>query len=102
MIEEIIKNKGLSQEVLEGYKHVLEILSQSTDDFLFLHDMIRDENWFYGDIDKDFAIREPGDTTNTLAQVMRIVYPSDRPLLERDIRALKSGKKRYMTLITDG
>lgn len=98
MIEEIIKNKGLSQEVLEGYKHVLEILSQSTDDFLFLHDMIRDKNWFYGDIDKDFAIREPGDTTNTVAQVMRIVYPSDRPLLERDIRALKSGKKEIHDL----
>ena len=98
MEEELISNKGLRQEALEGYKHALEILSQSTDDFLFLHDFVRDENWFYGDVDKDFAIRESGSTTNTMAQVMGVVYPSDRPLLEKDIRALKSGEKEIHDL----
>lgn len=93
MPRRITTGKELSQEVLEGYKHALEILSQSTDDFLFLHDMTEDKLWFYGNVDKDFAIRESGSDTNTIAQVMQVVYPGDRALLQRDLDALKNGEK---------
>ena len=93
MSEAITTSKGLSTEVINGYKNALEILNQSTDDFLFLHDMVRNENWFFGNVDKEFAIRESGEKAVTEAQVLRVVYPSDRPLLQRDLDALKSGEK---------
>jgi len=93
MQKRITKGKGLSQEVLDGYKHALDILSQSTDDFLFLHDMTKDTLWFYGNIDKDFAVRESGAETNTIAQVMQVVYAGDRQLLQRDLDALMRGEK---------
>ena len=93
MPRRITKGKGLSQEVLDGYKHALDILSQSTDDFLFLHDMTKDKIWFYGNVDKDFAIRELGSDTSTVAQVMQVVYPVDRSLLQRDLDSLMRGEK---------
>ena len=92
-MDRITNGKGLSEEVLNGYKKALEILSQSTDDFLFLHDMRRNISWFFGDVDKDFAIRTPGEDVATIDQVLRVVYPSDRPLLQHDLAALKSGER---------
>ena len=93
MSKAITNSKGLSAEAINGYKNALEILSQSTDDFLFLHDMVKDENWFFGNVDKEFGIRNPGEETATVEQVLRVVYPSDRPLLQRDLDALRSGEK---------
>ena len=93
MPKRITKDKGLSQEVLDGYKYALDILSQSTDDFLFLHDMTKDKIWFYGNVNKDFAVREWGSGSNTIAQVMQVVYPGDRSLLQQDLDALMCGEK---------
>ncbi len=79
---------------IENYLHVLEILSQSTDDYLFLWDMDRDENWFFGEVDRDYALRDKGRPTNTTAEMEAIVYPADREMLHDDLTAIASGIKQ--------
>ena len=43
---------------IKKYMQSLEALSKSTDDYLFVWDIERDENWFFGDVDKNFDIRQ--------------------------------------------
>lgn len=78
---------------LESYRNVLEILSQSTDDFLFLFDIAKDENLFFGDIDKKFSLREKEKRTNTTAQMLGIVHPADRGALLQDLKEVAEGRK---------
>lgn len=98
MLDTITIASGVREDALDGYRRALEILSQSTDDFLFLHDMVADKTWFYGNIDKDFDVCKSGEITNSMADVLRVVYPSDRILLQRDLDALKNGEKEVHNL----
>lgn len=79
---------------IKNYLNVLEILSQSTDDYLFLWDMDKDENWFFGSVDAEYALRDKGRPTNTTAEMEAIVYPADRALLHEDLTEIASGKKQ--------
>lgn len=55
---------GTREEKIKNYLNVLEILSKSTDDYLYLCDMERGEMWFFGEVDRDFALREKGKSTD--------------------------------------
>lgn len=81
------------EERIKNYRHVLEILSKSTSSYLFLLDIARDENWFFGDVDRDYDIREPGSPTNTTAQMLAITYPQDRTALMEDLQRIADGKQ---------
>lgn len=78
---------------IKNYLHVLEILSQSTDDYLFLWDIDRDENWFFGDVDLEYALRDKGKPTNTTAEMVEIIYPADREMLSEDLQGIANGTK---------
>ena len=78
---------------IENYLHVLEILSQSTDDYLFLWDIDRDENWFFGAVDIEYALRDKGKPTNTTAEMEEIIYPADLDLLHEDLQEIAKGTK---------
>ncbi len=75
-----------------NYLNALEILSQSTDDFLFLLDIPGDVNWFFGPIDGKYSVRREGSETNTTAEMLNIVYPADKPALEASLREIAEGK----------
>lgn len=92
---ELNKISDSYEEKISNYLNVLEILSQSTDDFLFLLDIARDENWFFGPIDHDYALRDNGKVTNTLEEMMDITYPADREAILKDLKQIVKGKKDF-------
>ena len=55
MLDEKQKSKNRDEKI-NNYLNVLEILSQSTDDFLFLLDIKKDMNWFFGDLEKNIIL----------------------------------------------
>ena len=83
-----------SQERIKNYLNVLSILSKSTDSYLYLWDIARDENWFFGGIDRDFAIRENGKPMNKTSDMEAIIYPADRKMLLDDLKLIAEGKKQ--------
>ncbi|MBE6599110.1 MAG: EAL domain-containing protein [Ruminococcaceae bacterium] len=80
----------------EGFAFTLKLLetvNHTTDDFLFVLDINQDTNWFFGNVDKDYAVRRPGEMTNTTAQMLDIVHPSDRKSLRLDLESIARGEK---------
>ena len=78
---------------IKKYIQSLEALSQSMDDYLYIWDIKQDCNWFFGDIDKDFTIRENGHYENTTQEMFAITHPSDRENLIEDLLKIKNGEK---------
>lgn len=83
-----------SQERIKNYLNVLSVLSKSTDSYLYLWDIARDENWFFGGLDRDFAIRENGKPMNKTSDMEAIIYPADRKMLHDDLKLIAEGKKQ--------
>lgn len=83
-----------SQERIKNYLNVLSVLSKSTDSYLYLWDIVRDENWFFGDVDRDFALREKGKQMNKMADMEAIIHPADKKLLHDDLQLIVQGKKQ--------
>ena len=83
-----------SQERIKNYLNVLSILSKSTDSYLYLWDITRDENWFFGDLDRNFAIREKGKPMNKISDMEAIIHPADKKLLHDDLQLIAEGKKQ--------
>lgn len=84
-----------SEDQTRVYRSVLEIMSQTTDDFLFLQDIKKDENWFFGAIDQSYALRNKGKTTNTTAEKLAIIHPVDRKAYADDIEKIRRGEKDF-------
>ena len=82
-----------SEERIKNYLNVLKILCKSTDSYLYLWDINRDEIRFYGDVDRDYALRKPGSQTSTVAGLEDIVYPADRAALREDLKQIMDGHK---------
>lgn len=76
---------------LAATRKLLDAINASTDDYLFVYDMKQDTMWFFGEVDKNFNIREKGEETNTLSQFLSVVYPADRPSLEKEYTDLANG-----------
>lgn len=83
---------------IKKYIQSLESLSQSTDDYLFVWDIKQNTNWFFGDIDKQFAVREEGHLDNTTEQMLAIVHPADKELLKNDLDKVEKGEKKVHNL----
>lgn len=87
------------EERIRNYLNVLEILSKSTDAYLFLWDIARDENWFLGPVDENYALRDKGKPTNTTAEMEAITYPADRQMLHDDLQEIINGTKSVHDLM---
>ena len=74
------------------YSEMLETMSHSTDDFLFVLDIQKDLNYFFGNIDRDYAIRREGQVANTIQEMVNIVYPKDRHALLEQLDAIARGE----------
>lgn len=79
---------------IKNYLNTLEILSKSTEAYLFLWDIRRDENWFFGAVDQKYELRDKGIPVNTIAEMEEIVYPPDRKQLHEDLQQIIDGKKK--------
>lgn len=83
-----------SEERIKNYLNVLRILCKSTDSYLYLWNINKDESWFFGDVDKEYALRKKGSATNTTAEMVNIIYPADRAALQEDLAKIMAGEKR--------
>lgn len=82
-----------SEERIKNYLNVLRILCKSTDSYLYLWNINKDESWFFGDVDKDYALHKKGSPTITTEELMNIVYPADRVVLQEDLMKIMTGEK---------
>lgn len=87
------------EERIKNYLNVLEILSKSTDDYLFLWNIpVKDEIYFMGDAGKNYALGGDVMTRITTQDLASIVYEDDRSLIQDDLELLMSGKKKVHNL----
>ncbi len=82
-----------SEERIKNYLNVLRILCKSTDSYLYLWNINKDESWFFGDVDKKYALRREGYPTNSMEEMVNIVYPADRAALQADLAKVMAGEK---------
>ena len=86
------QRKGVRELQIEKYLQFLRVLSQSTEDFLFLCDIETDRNWFFGNVNERFGIGNKYSNITTLSELMEVVYPKDREAFAADIKDIIRGK----------
>lgn len=89
---ETITSGNYSDEI-NSYLNVLKHMSLNTDDILYFADLQNNANWFIGDVEKNYTLRDCGREFNTLAEVMDNVYPPDRDIMKEDIQKVINGEK---------
>lgn len=82
------------EERIKNYLSVLEILNKSTDDYLFLWDIGKDEWWYFGDIHKNYPLPKHEIPMNTIKEVLAIIHPADVKMLQEDLKANADGTKQ--------
>ena len=80
-------------ERAELYRDVMEVFSQSTDDFLFVFDIEKDEIRFFGSLTETYPIRTLPNGSVTREDLLSIVHPADRQALADDIERIAGGKQ---------
>ncbi|MDO4437855.1 MAG: EAL domain-containing protein [Eubacteriales bacterium] len=73
-------------------------ISKCTNDFLFIGDIVGDRNVFLGDYDKDYALNDEQKPFICAEELMKIVHPQDREILQKEITDIAEGKKDFHNL----
>jgi hypothetical protein len=73
------------------YRDVMTVLSQSTDDHLFIFDIERDEIRFFSAIDETYPIYKTADGIVTRSALFVAVHPADCKKLEENIERIMRG-----------
>lgn len=66
-----------SQKSRDNYLTMLEIMSKSTDDYLFLYEISSDKYWFYGDISNNYNVCDNGENICNSGSLMSITHSAD-------------------------
>lgn len=82
------------EERIQNYLNVLKNLSKSTDDYLFLWDIAKDEFWFFDEVDRNYTLRDKGNPMISMAELKKIIYPADWKRLCGDLGKIATGTKR--------
>ena len=88
-----MENLFRNTERFEMTKKLFEVVNHSTDDFLFIWDIAGDVNWFFGDVEKDFDLKQNDDMTNTTEDMLKVIHPKDRAALKCDLDLIAKGEK---------
>lgn len=87
------------EERIKNYLNVLEILNKSTDDYLFLWNIvIKDEIYFMGNICNNYDLGEGSLARITTEQLESIVYEDDRKIIMDDLTEIMLGTKKIHNL----
>lgn len=81
------------EEKIANYLNVLNILRKSTDDYLFLWDVARDQFWFFDEVDSEYAIHTHEKQVVSSKEMARIIYPADLELLTRELSDIAAKRK---------
>ena len=82
------------EERLKSYLNVLKITCKTTDSYLYLWDITRDEYWMFGDVNRDYDMLEEGQEMISMERMQEVVYPADREMLAADLQKIAEGKKQ--------
>ena len=80
---------------IKKYIQSLNALSQTMDDFVYVWDIKQGTYFVFGDVDKEFALRENGELGCTMEKLFSIVHPSDCEGLRKDLAAIEKGEKEF-------
>lgn len=80
------------ESVIEDNAKILKVLSECTDDYIFMFDLESDNYRASDSIVKEFDL--PSNIfSNATEHIMKIVHPEDREKLKNDIGAIRTGEK---------
>lgn len=82
------------EERIKNYLNVLKSLSKSTDDYLFLWDIAKDEFWFFDEVDRNYTLRDRGKPMIPMAELEKTIYPADWQMLREDLEKIANGTKQ--------
>lgn len=86
------------EEKIYNYLNVLKILRKSTDDYLFLWDIGRDEMWFFDEVDREYLVHVGEKPTASIKELARIIYPADRRMVFEDMKRIADGVQQEHAL----
>ena len=90
--------KGIKQLQSEKYLEFLSILSQSTEDHLFLYEIENDKAHFFGRIFERYCVPHAEDGTLTYAQMTSAIHTADRAIFTETTNAIIDGKAEELSL----
>ena len=83
----------LNEESILIYSNVLDTISNSIDDYLYLWDIEKNEYWFFGDKDYHFPLTNQEHKFTTIEKVGELIYPADKKKLKNELNEIVSGDK---------
>lgn len=86
------------EETIQNYLAVLKMLNKSTDDYLFIWDIGKDEFWYFDEVDKYYAVHDGGKSVLSSLELEKIVYPADWQRLCDDLMECAKGEKEIHNL----
>lgn len=75
--------KGLRQIQIEKYKELLQTLSASTDDYMFLLNVETGALDFFGNFQNEFYLGTNNNTFSSIFDLLKFVHPKDRALVKQ-------------------
>lgn len=81
------------EERIKNYLNVLNILAKSTDDYLYMWSIDRNEFWYFGGVEKEYALQDKGKPMCSAEEVESVVYQADLKMLHEDLGLIVEGKK---------
>lgn len=84
--------KGIKQLQIEKYLEFLRLLSQSTEDYLFLYDIESDINWMFGTYMDRLFDGDAHASIGTLAELQSIIYIKDQETFKSKMELVFAGK----------
>ena len=77
---------------MESYIKILDTLNKSTDDYLFVWEIANNRVWISGQIDERFCLQNKGVPYCTVEEILEVIYPNDRWMLQEEFRLVQIGK----------
>ncbi len=77
---------------MESYIKILNTLNKSTDDYLFVWEIQNNRVWISGQIDERFGLQNKGVPYCTVEEILEVIYPNDRWMLQEEFRLVQIGK----------
>ena len=82
---------------LEEMKYFLNLVEQSTDDYLYILDFTNDRAIYSKTITKVFALEEC-EFSNATSKIMKVVHPDDVDMLMEDLQEGSNGRRKEHNL----
>lgn len=82
-----------SHDNIRIYREIMELINQTTDDYLYIFNIEQNEIQFFGSISRTYALKDTNSLKNTTAELLAVVHPTDRKKLKKDLNRIVAGKQ---------